>query len=314
MPGSTKPLVVVGSLNVDLHLHIPHLPAPGETQLATAVTRSPGGKGANQAVAAARLGACTGMLGCIGDDADGQTLLDALDVAGVDTAAVARCAQPTGTATILLTPSGENSIVVAPGANHAFTPAHLQQHAGLLAGAGMLLAQLETPLTVLDALLALATQAGVPVLLDPAPAAPLPPAVLRQLAWFTPNETEARLYAGDHPAAALRTLKEARTLCGHFHTLGPRNILLKLGGHGACVLSEQGEWLHAPAPRVQVVDTTGAGDTLNAAFATALLRGEPLQAALRFAVAAASLSTTRAGAMESAPTREQVEVLLTSAI
>ena len=312
MTGFPKPLVVVGSLNLDLRLHVAHPPAPGETQLATAASRSPGGKGANQAVAAARLGARTGMLGCIGDDADGHTLLDALDAAGVDTAAIARCAQPTGTATILLTPSGENSIVVAPGANHALAPAHLQQHAGLLARAGMLLTQLETPIAVLEALLALATRAGVPVLLDPAPAAPLPPAVLQHLAWFTPNETEARFYAGGHPAAALGTLEKARELCGHFQSLGPRNILLKLGSQGACVLSEQGEWLHAAAPGVQVVDTTGAGDTLNAAFATALLRGDSLWAALRFAVAAASLSTTRAGAMGSAPTREQVELLLAS--
>ena len=307
---SLKPLVVVGSLNLDLNLSIAHLPIPGETQIAAALTRSPGGKGANQAAASARLGAPTSMLGCIGDDDDGRAILHALHDAGVDTSAVARCAQPTGAAVILLTPAGQNSIVVAPGANHALTPAHLQQHAGLLASAGMLLTQLETPISVLEALLTLATEAHIPVMLDPAPAALLPPALLRQLAWFTPNETEAAFYAGQDPSPTSEP--EARALCTRFQSMGPRNILLKLGSQGACLLSEAQEWLFAPAPRVQAVDTTGAGDTLNAAFAAALLQGEPLARALRFAVAAASLSTTRPGAMHAAPNREQVERFLAS--
>ncbi len=179
----------------------------------------------------------------------------------------------------------------------------------------MVLTQLETPLPVLEELLRIASQARVPVMLDPAPAAPLSPEILRQLSWFTPNETEAGFYAdskeGENATETNARAEEARALCLRFQQLGPRNILLKLGEHGAAVLSEHGDWHMVPAPRVEVVDTTGAGDTLNAAFAAALLRGEALEQALRFAVAAASISITRAGAMRAAPDHAEVERFLT---
>lgn len=312
MPSASRDphhLVVVGSLNLDLLLHVPHLPTPGETQLASTYTTQPGGKGANQAVAAARLGAPTSMLGCVGNDDAAQLLRTTLQQAGVAIDAIASCDQPTGTAAILLTPQGDNSIIVAAGANHALTPTHLQQHAALLRSAAIILTQLETPLPVLEALLHLAAEAGIPVMLDPAPAALLPPQLLQFTTWFTPNETEARFYINADFPAAINEIT-AHQLCRHLQALGPRNILLKLGSQGAAILTADSKWFFVPAPHVHAVDTTGAGDTLNAAFATALLRGLTPPAALHCAVAAASLSVTRPGAMASSPTSTELTVYL----
>ena len=181
MPDSCT-LLVIGGLNLDLRLPVPRLPVPGETQTATVFTRQPGGKGANQAVAVAHLGARTAMLGCVGNDDAARLLLGTLQEAGIAIETIAHCAEPTGTAVILLAPSGENSIVVAPGANSMLSPAHLLRHKTMLTGAGMILPQLETPMAVLEQTLAIATEIGVPVMLDPAPAAPLSQKLLRQVA------------------------------------------------------------------------------------------------------------------------------------
>ena len=310
-------LLVLGSLNLDLQLHIATLPRPGATQSSTAFTRAPGGKGANQSAAAAQLGSRTRMLGCLGRDEAADLLRKALTGASVDTTLLIETDEPTGTAVILLTPGGNNSIVIAPGANAALTAIHIRQQRAVLSHAAMILTQLETPIAALAETLAIAGEAGVPVMLDPAPAAPLSPELLRQLTWFTPNESEAAFYAhenaGKHSGAkpsATMTVADAQDLCRLFQSMGPKNILLKLGSAGAHALTEQGDFLSAPAPRIEVKDTNGAGDTLNAAFASALLRGEPVEAALRFAVAAASLSCTRSGGLGSAPTRDEVEQLL----
>ncbi len=298
-----KPIVVVGSLNQDLTFDVPRLPVAGETMTATASRRTPGGKGANQAVAAGRLGAAVHMIGALGSD-DAATMLRAtLGASHVETGALVASAEPTGTAIILLTPAGENSIVLAPGANHTLAPGHLEARQQLIGAAALILTQLETPLATLAALLAIAEQRGIPVMLDPAPAQPLSRAILEQITWFTPNQGEASFYAEGGSS-----LDDAKARCEHLQSLGPKNILLKLGERGAAVLTEQGEWLFAPAPTVTVVDTVGAGDTLNAAFATALTRGDSLADALHFAVAAAALSVTRSGAMDAAPWEHEVSV------
>ncbi len=310
MAPSQFSIVVVGSLNLDLLLHVPHLPVAGETQSVTRFYRLPGGKGANQAVAAARLGASTAMLGAIGRDDAGRLLLDALHDGGVDTRHISRQADAsTGTATILLTPAGENSIVIAPGANASLSAANVREHRALLAQAAMVLTQLETPVPVLEELAAMTQAEDIALMLDPAPACALDPGVLRRLAWFTPNETEAAFYL----QARVPTTGALRELCGRLQAMGPRNILLKLGSRGACVLMEGGEFFHAAAPSVTVVDTTGAGDTLNAAFAVALLRGDEIAAALQFAVAAASLSVTRMGAMAAAPLERELAEFIAQA-
>jgi ribokinase len=302
-----RPVVVIGSLNLDRVFHVAALPAAGVTQTVLSYSEGVGGKGANQAAAAARLGADVYMLGCLGEDSAGERIAAALRDAGVDTSTLGRTPDaPTGNAAILVTPAGENSILVVPGANHRLAPSHLRMHRDLLTGASMLLVQMETPLDVLAEALAIAGPAHVPVMLDPAPAVPLPPELLHELAWFTPNESEARFYLqatggcaplGDEPEAP----------CRYFQSLGPRNVLLKLGARGAALLTGDGRFFHVPAPRVEVVDTTGAGDTLNGALAAALARGAGEEDALRFAVAAASLSTTRPGALASLPDRAEAE-------
>jgi ribokinase len=309
MPPAQPSILVAGSLNLDLLLHVPLLPIPGETRTASSFARLPGGKGGNQAVAAARFGAATTMLGCVGDDDGGSLLLAALRQAGVETRFILRGNAPTGTAVILLTPSGENSIVLAPGANALLTEDYVQQHRARIAAAGMVLTQLETPVAALSALLAITEDAGVPLMLDPAPAAPLSAAILKKLTWFTPNETEAAFYAtpsGTEAVANAATVagagQDLRVLCKRFQKRGPRNILLKLGSRGACVLTAAGEFVHVPAPAVKAADTTGAGDILNAAFAFSLLSGNGVEHSLRYAVAAASLAVTRTGAMAGAPT------------
>jgi ribokinase len=300
-------LFVIGSCNLDLQLHIAQLPRPGETIPTLAFARSAGGKGANQAAAAARLGAAVAMLGAVGHDDAGAFLMESLRAAGVDTEPILRLAEPTGTAAILLTGDGQNSIVLAAGANGMLTPAHVRDQATRIAQASYLLTQLETSLAVLDQVLSLAAQTDIPVLLDPAPATRLSGEALRQVAWFTPNATEAGFYL----SRAIRITEGADALdCLHaLHALGPRNILLKLGEQGACVLAQESAyWVRAP--RVHAVDTTGAGDTMNAALAVALSRGRPASEALRFAVAAATCSVLRAGAMDAAPTLEEVSRFL----
>ncbi len=296
-------ILVVGSLNLDLIYHLPHLPAAGATITALHTAHAAGGKGANQAAAAAKLGGNVAMIGAVGNDEAAQTLRDALSVIDADTNAIATLAEPTGTAIILLTPDGQNSIVVAPGANGALTPEHIAAQEPLFQDAALVLTQLETPLAVLEATLTLAEAACVAVMLDPAPAAPLSPQLLQRIAWFTPNETEAAFYA-QHTGAPRHF--EGEALCRHFQSLGIRNVLLKLGARGAALLIEDGAYMEAAAPHVQVKDTTAAGDTLNAAFATRLAAGATHAEALQYAVTAASLATTKAGAFTSLPTHAEV--------
>jgi ribokinase len=302
-------ILVVGSCNLDLQLHLLHLPLAGETQLAASYARAAGGKGANQAAAAARLGASASMLGAVGKDDAGTFLIEALRAAGVDVSPIRRASQPTGTAAILLTEDGQNSIVVASGANNTLDPGHIRDQQSRIESASMVLTQLETPLPVLHELLTLAARAAVPVMLDPAPAAPLTGEALRHLAWFTPNAAEAAFYTCQGKSCIVDE-GEALACMLALRALGPRNILLKLGDFGAGVLTKDGAAYFVHAPKITALDTTGAGDTMNAAFAVALSNGEAVHQALRFAVAAASLSVQRIGAMDAAPMLDEVLAFL----
>src|ERR1035438_10140930 len=199
MNESRKPIVVVGSINMDLVAHTHQIPVPGQTVIGTGFDTTPGGKGANQAVAVARLGYPVQMGGMVGDDVFGQALLDNLANAGVGTEAVARVSGPSGVAPILVSESGENSIVVVPGANGKMDKAAVERQSSLVRSAAMALSQLDLPLETVSHVLALCADAGVPVVLDPAPAAPLPEAAFRQASWFTPNDTEAACYLGNQP-------------------------------------------------------------------------------------------------------------------
>jgi ribokinase len=303
-----KPIVVVGSINMDLVVRTPRIPLPGQTVTGTGFATTPGGKGANQAVAAARLGFPVEMVGMVGaadgasQDVFAQSLLESLAASGVGIAAVARASGPSGVASILVATNGENSIVVAPGANAEVDAAFVARHEGLIRSAGMVLCQLELPIETVSRVLALCNEAGVPVLLDPAPAAPLPPAAWSQVAWLTPNETEAAFYLGNEskPEAAAQELL-ARGLGG---------VVLKRGAEGAYLATAKGlaGWIKPLS--VKAVDTVGAGDCFNGAFAVALLEGNEPLAAARFASAAAAISVTRRGAQASMPSRDEVNGFL----
>jgi len=297
-----KPIVVVGSINMDLVARCNQIPRPGQSLIGTGFDTTPGGKGANQAVAAARLGYPVQMVGMVGEDVFGKALLDNLTAAGVGTAAVERVAGPSGVATILVAENGENSIVVVPGANGKVDPAYVDSQAALIRSAGMVLCQLELPLETLSRVVELCADACVTLMLDPAPAAPLPGEIWRQVAWFTPNETEAAFYLDNEskPEDAAKQLL-AR---------GLRGVALKRGGEGAYVAVAGGKAAWVRPFHVQAVDTVGAGDCFNGAFAVALLEGKDPWAAARFASAAAAISVTRKGAQASMPARNEVDAFL----
>jgi ribokinase len=302
MSSNCKPIVVVGSINMDLVTRTPRIPLAGQTLIGTDFTMTPGGKGANQAVAAARLGYTVQMVGKVGADVFGQALLDNLTAAGVGIEAVERMPGPSGVAPILVADNGENSIVVVPGANGKVDCAFIDRQAALIRSAGMVLCQLEVPLQTVNHVLALCAEAGVPVMLDPAPAAPLPDAIWSQVAWFTPNETETALYLGE----TLKAEEGAKRLLAK----GLSGVVLKRGGEGSYVAVASGKAAWVPAFTVKAVDTVGAGDCFNGAFAVALLEGKDPWTAARFASAAAAVSVTRRGAQTSMPSRAEVEAFL----
>ncbi len=294
-----KPIVVVGSINMDLVSSVERMPAVGETLLGKHFQMHPGGKGANQAVAVARLEHPSILLGAIGDDVFGTQLHDALKAAGVDTQHLLTADGASGIANIFVDAHGGNVIVVTPGANAHVTPRYLQSKMEILRSAGMVLAQLEIPLPTISWLADRCAELNVPLMLDPAPAAPLPPSLLRQVAWFTPNESEAAFYAGQ----ALPPGEMAELLLQS----GIRNLLLKRGAGGVLFGSANGDRLSVDAFRVDAVDTTAAGDAFNGAVAVALVRNAPVVEALRYASAAAAISVTRAGAQPSLANAAEVE-------
>jgi ribokinase len=305
MNNPRKPIVVVGSINMDLVARTPRLPLAGQTLIGTDFETTPGGKGANQAVAAARLSYPVRLIGKVGassSDVFAQSLLDHLALSGVDTSAVERAALPSGIAQIVVAANGENIIVVVPGANADVDPPFIDRHVQLIRSAGMVLCQLELPLATVAHTLALCAESGVPTILDPAPAAPFPDPIWHQAAWFTPNESEAAFYLGESlpPEAGAQRLL-ARGLGG---------VVLKRGAAGAYVAVAQGKaaWVK-PFP-VQPIDTVGAGDCFNGAFAVVLLEGHDPWTAARFASAAAAISVTRRGAQASMPTRAEVDAFL----
>ena len=297
-----KPIVVVGSLNMDLLTQVREIPALGQTVIGTDFKTGSGGKGANQAVAAALLGYPTEMVGAVGEDAFGQEMIENLAKAGVCTKAVIRVAGPSGVAPILLAANGENSIVVVPGANGKVDRAVVDAQSELIRSAGMVLCQLELPIETVSYTMALCKEAGVPVMLDPAPAAALPGSVWGQAAWVTPNETEAAFYLGTDA----KVEDSAKLLLEK----GVGGVVLKRGGDGAYVAVPDGraEWVRPF--KVEAVDTVGAGDCFNGAFAVGLLEGLDPWAAAKFASAAAAISVTRRGSQSSMPSRDEVDAFL----
>jgi ribokinase len=306
-----KHIVVVGSLNMDFVVTVERLPAPGETVIGSDFQMHPGGKGANQACAAGKLGAghvLTRMIGRVGYDVFGDTLKASLSAAGVDVGAVhASRSSATGVALIPVERSGQNAIVVASGANYALAASEVEAMRPVLRAASFVLFQLESPLDTVTAAMRLAHEEGARTMLDPAPARPLDPKLLAMVDILTPNETEASILTGMPPARV--SLEDAPALAQKLLALGPKAVVLKLGEQG-CFYSDGQTQLSSPSFPVKVTDTTAAGDTFNAALAVALTEGQPLAGALRFANAAAGISVTRVGAQSSIPTRSEVDALL----
>lgn len=304
-------ILVIGSLNCDYVATVPRMPAPGETITGQSLAIHPGGKGANQAVAAARMADASvevSMLGCVGRDAAGALLLDSVRRAGADTAAIRELdGVPTGSALIWVAASGQNSIVVIPGANAMLSADDIRTNESLYWRTRVALHQLETPIDTVHAALAMGRQRRVITILDPAPAQALPADLLELVDLLTPNESEAAILLGESPRSL--TVEDAYAMGERLLDLGPRAVILKLGEAGAVFLNRL-QRFHVPGFPVRAVDTTAAGDTFNGALAAAIAEGMEMQPAVRFACAAAALSVTRQGAQPSVPSREETEALL----
>ncbi|GGZ17709.1 ribokinase [Streptomyces poonensis] len=298
-------LLVVGSANADLVIGVEQRPAAGETVLGSDLAVHPGGKGANQAVAAARLGARTALLARVGDDAHGRLLLDSQRDAGVDTAGVLVGGAPTGVALITVDPSGDNSIVVSLGANARLAPEDVRAAAGLLGASRVVSTQLEIPLeSVVEVAKVVRDlpEGTTRLVLNPSPPQPLPEEVLAACDPLIVNEHEARVIAGDDLGDSPEDW--ARALLA----LGPRSVVVTLGAEGALVASAEGS-VRVPAVKVEAVDTTGAGDAFTAALAWKLGQGESPADAAAYAARVGAVAVTRAGAQASFPTAEEVAAL-----
>ncbi|HEV2500986.1 MAG TPA: ribokinase [Terriglobia bacterium] len=309
-----KPIVVVGSINLDLVARVERIPALGETLTGNSFETFFGGKGANQAVGVARLGHSVVMIGRVGGDEFGDRLRQGLSDAGVATKAVKRTpGVSSGVALISVASQGRNTIIVIPGANGRLTPADLENELPKLSSAGMILTQLEVPLNVVAFLADFAWARRIPLILDPSPARKLPVSLLRKVAWLTPNETETCTLCGIKPGKLnpQNVARYAKSLLEK----GPGNVVIKLGTHGAFWGSAEGPSAFVPAFRVRAVDSTAAGDAFNAGLAVALMKmnGQPAPSAVRYASAVAALSATRDGAQPSMPTATQVAKFLNGA-
>ncbi len=299
-------LVVLGSVNADHVLQVPTFPKPGETLTGRNYTVIPGGKGANQAVAAARLGTSTAFIAAVGDDPFGINIRqdfanDGINIESVNI--IEHC--PTGIAMIQVTDEGENSICISPEANAKLDKSAVQANADLIKQADQLLMQLETPLDGVQVAAEIAKQANTKVILNPAPARPLPDSLLSLVDIITPNETEAEILTGIKVTDEASAQKAADIL----HGKGIAMVLITLGAKGVW-LSNGTEQKIIPGFRVKAIDTTAAGDTFNAGFVTGLLENKDLQESIRFAHAAAALSVTKHGAQTSIPTRAEVDQFL----
>lgn len=307
-----KPVVVIGSVNLDVVAGVPHIPVSGETVTGNSLERFYGGKGANQAVSVARLDYPVRMIAKVGDDENGELLRRGLRDAGVDVRGVTSAPQtPSGTALIFTDPAGQNSIVIIAGANGCLLPVDLAKFENLINSAGIILLQLEVPLQTVIYVAEMGYRKNIPVMLDPAPARELPPKLLLQLAWLTPNEVEAGALCG-HPGETLSPTQVPQ--CAEdLLSRGPRHVIIKLGAQGAYLATRDGLRQHISPYKVRAVDTTAAGDAFNGALAVGLLQGKTPVEAATFASAVAALSVTRKGAQPSMPTAQEVSRFLKKA-
>jgi ribokinase len=306
MRGRAKKVVVVGSSNTDMVIKTSRIPRPGETIIGGEFFMAGGGKGANQAVAAARAGGDVTFVARVGDDLFGRQAVAGFRRDGIRTGRIIKDrSYASGVALIFVAPDGENSIAVASGANARLSVEDVRRARDVIAGANILLMQLETPIETVEEGARIAAKAGVPVILNPAPARPLSDELLRHITILTPNETEAAMLAGTRIQGSRGLSNVAERLLAK----GPRAVLITIGAKGAFVATAEKNQV-VPAFKVKPVDTTGAGDAFNGALAVALAENRPLLDAVRFASAAAAIAVTRKGAQPSMPRRREIELLL----
>jgi len=302
----SRPIVVIGSSNTDMIVQLDRIPAPGETVLGGRFSTAPGGKGANQAVAAARAGGQVVFVARVGADSFGDQAIAGFTADGIDTRYIVRDENAaSGVACIFVDRNGQNSIAVASGANMRLRPSDLHAAEGVIADAAVVLLQLEIPLETVDVAVDIAAAHGVPVILNPAPAQPLQDDLLRKIAILTPNEIEAGMLTGIRVTDEASAKKAALALCGR----GVAMVVVTLGDRGS-LLCGRDQIISIPAFPVKAVDTTAAGDVFNGALAVCLAEGQSIHDAVRFASAAAAISVTRLGAQPSAPTRPEIERFL----
>lgn len=295
-------ILVIGSSNTDMIARVPRIPSPGETILGGQFSTAAGGKGANQAVAAARAGGKVCFIGCLGNDALGDDAIRGLAREGINIRYLRRKRAASGVALIFVARDGQNCIAVAPGANAQLLPADIKRAQSAFDAADMLLLQLETPLPAVTAAIKQAKKADLPVILNPAPVQRLSDDVLRCVSILTPNETEAGMLTGVKATNEAGARRAAQVL----HRRGVKTVIITLGARGAFVSSEGFQEI-MPAFQARAVDTTAAGDVFNGALAVALAERLDLRAAVRFANAAAAISVTRLGAQPSTPTRKEID-------
>lgn len=298
-------ILVVGSLNADLVVRAPHFPQPGETISGDDLKIIPGGKGANQAVAAARHGANVAMLGRVGKDSFGPFLLDSLKSNQVDITNVHVDDSATGTAIIVVDSSGQNSIVLSAGANGKVSPADVD-HASVLSPS-LILLQLEIPMLTVLHTAHYAKQNNIRVILNPAPAKPLPDELIALTDFIIPNETELSLLTG----VEVKDIPSAEQAAKILLDRGAKNVVVTLGSNGSLFVSST-QVTHVSAYKVNVIDTTAAGDAFIGGFASALLRGIEIEEAVKYANACGALAATKFGAQPSLPTKEEVEKFISS--
>ncbi len=295
MPQGMKKLAVVGSINMDMTVTAERIPQKGETLRGDSISLIPGGKGANQAVAMAKLGAQVEMFGCVGDDGNGALLLENLKQAGVKTEHIKVCKDtPTGIAMITVA-ENDNTIIVVPGANGRADRAYIDEIKPYLKECDMVVLQHEIPLDTVSYVVDFCAENGIQAVLNPAPAAEVPMSVIEKVTYVTPNEHEAVLIFGEG--------KETAELLKQY----PEKLIITQGSKGVSACLASGEILQVPARPAQVADTTGAGDTLNGAFCVRRAAGDDLKAALLYANTAASLSTEKFGAQAGMPSAQEVE-------
>ncbi len=299
-------VVVIGSSNTDMIIQVPRIPGPGETILGGAFHTAAGGKGANQAVAAARAGAEVAFIARVGADMFGERAVAGFKADGLDVQYVKiDDSAPSGVAQIFVAEDGENSITVAGGANANLCVDDVKAAGDVMVNAEVVLMQLETPIETIAFAASLAHENSVPVLLNPAPAQKLPPELLRHVTILTPNESEAELLTGLKVNCEENTAIAARML----RDMGPKDVIITLGATGVFLSTSDFEGL-IPAFKTKAIDTTAAGDVFNGALAAALAENMPMRRAVQFSQAAAALSVTKLGAQPSAPRREDIEALL----